>query len=150
MEEEEFTDSHPKHCPVCLLQGSEKESVNPSLGFRTALTLIWDGGIRCRGRDKPALTCESHVIIPRILDPIFAMAPVPGTPSLGPNSPTVQQIKQNKAEDIKERGEWVRKEMETHLTFLVEHTTAVMKIHDSSSKLSPRWMTPTKGSLHKG
>lgn len=57
------------------------------------------------GRDKYALTCESHVIIPRILDLILITAPVPGTPPLGPNSPTVQQMKQSRAEDIKERGE---------------------------------------------
>ncbi|GAB0175477.1 cAMP-dependent protein kinase inhibitor alpha [Grus japonensis] len=55
-----------------------------------------------------------------MVDLTLIMAPVPGIPSPGPTSPIVQQIKQSRAEDIKERGEQVRKELEIHLPFLVE------------------------------
>lgn len=71
-------------CIYC--SGVRKSQEIPAWGMRagrTALTLIWDGSIQCRGRDKYALTCESHVIIPRILELILIMAPVPGTPPLG-------------------------------------------------------------------
>lgn len=65
------------------------------------------------------------MIIHSVLDLTLTMAPVPGIPSPGPTSPKVQQIKQSRAEDIKERGEQVRKELEIHLPFLVEHRRAV-------------------------
>ena len=83
-----------------------------------------------------ALSCESCVIIHSVLDLTLIMVPVPSIPSPGPASPTVQQIKQSRAEDIKERGEQVRKELEIYLPFLVEHcravhTAAVMTTHDS-------------------
>lgn len=82
-----------------------------------------------------ALSCESCVIIHSILHLTLIMTPVPGIPSPGPTSPTAQQRKQSSAENIKERGEEVRKDLEIHLPSLVEHcravhTAAVMKIHD--------------------
>jgi len=91
--------------------------------------------LRCRGKDKVALIFESHVIIHSVVDLTLIMAPVPGIPSPGPTSPTAQQIKQSREDDVKQRGEQIRKELEIHLPFLVEYCRAAhiagVKIHDS-------------------